>query len=586
MANVPSGYTYYDKSAGKYIEAGSAMPAVGQGDQLYHGIGDNGLEIYTYYTSYTMNDGTVWTNGWYMWIRSGALARTSFPNPLSNINGKPVKKVDFENCVNMTASPTIPSTVVDMDWAYRGCESLASWPTLPAGLQSMYQTFYGCEAIPTSAANLTIPSTVKNMKSTFNRCSNLVTPPAIPNAVTNLSYCFVNCESLETPPTIPASATLLYQMFYGCTALTRAPEIPANVTSIGYMFYDCTSLEGNCVINATGIAYRSYAFEGTVETIILLGDGASDTIAKTSSAGNVYNGVKAQPKSFTAVRCDATGQELATGDYVLLTVEYTAPDVNGRLLPPTFTIDGVAASVTWHKDSWDGSAISAAGIALEDTGTIEVLLSLGSASTSASYAIIMNTTYSGYSFVSGVITASLTYKEFIIDINATGTGLCFGAEADENLNGVEFSANMKAQGRGLLDFVWPVGSMYMTTDADFNPNDEWGGTWTYLVGDAYIKAVNPAQGESTGYGGQSDHKIQIANLPAHTHGSSGAHTHTLASEWSSGSGSASAYTMSTSRTRTTKTVPSTGSAHEHNSVGNGDAYHPYYYGVYVWHRTA
>lgn len=35
----------------------------------------------------------------------------------------------------------------------------------------------------------------------------------------------------------------------------------------------------------------------------------------------------------------------------------------------------------------------------------------------------------------------------------------------------------KANISALLDLFYPVGSYYVTSDADFNPNESWGGTW-------------------------------------------------------------------------------------------------------------
>lgn len=35
----------------------------------------------------------------------------------------------------------------------------------------------------------------------------------------------------------------------------------------------------------------------------------------------------------------------------------------------------------------------------------------------------------------------------------------------------------KASMSALLDLFYPVGSYYVTSDASFNPNESWGGTW-------------------------------------------------------------------------------------------------------------
>lgn len=37
--------------------------------------------------------------------------------------------------------------------------------------------------------------------------------------------------------------------------------------------------------------------------------------------------------------------------------------------------------------------------------------------------------------------------------------------------------NNKLMDKHLLDFIYPVGSYYETSDTSFNPNNTWGGTW-------------------------------------------------------------------------------------------------------------
>jgi microcystin-dependent protein len=96
-------------------------------------------------------------------------------------------------------------------------------------------------------------------------------------------------------------------------------------------------------------------------------------------------------------------------------------------------------------------------------------------------------------------------------------------------------------------------------------------------------------------GGAGTVTLTTSQIPAHTHGKSGAitggitggsHTHSMKSIWSDGSGSSSAYTMSSNRKQTTRSTDSQTHthnlpAHEHTSVCGGQAHEnrPPYIGI-------
>lgn len=71
---------------------------------------------------------------------------------------------------------------------------------------------------------------------------------------------------------------------------------------------------------------------------------------------------------------------------------------------------------------------------------------------------------------------------------------------------------LKERFANMLDVFYPVGSYYETSDADFDPNYEWGGTWELEEsGQVHVSAGTGYQiGDS---GGQKD-----AIIPYHNHG--------------------------------------------------------------------
>lgn len=94
------------------------------------------------------------------------------------------------------------------------------------------------------------------------------------------------------------------------------------------------------------------------------------------------------------------------------------------------------------------------------------------------------------------------------------------------------SANSNIQGTtdiaGLLNLFYPVGSYYETSDANFDPNVSWGGTWVQdTVGRCTVGAnTNEDPGVTknglvnlsvNGITGEATHTLSVNEMPTHTH---------------------------------------------------------------------
>lgn len=159
----------------------------------------------------------------------------------------------------------------------------------------------------------------------------------------------------------------------------------------------------------------------------------------------------------------------------------------------------------------------------------------------------------------------------------------------------------------LYEKVYPVGSVYMTSDDNFNPEEVFGGTWHHVTDDVYLKAVMSGGGSK---GGSTDHVITASNLPPHVHGMK--HTHNVSSKgyyaiatqkvWQfetfggKFTDHSAKYKVPMVRTATSSSpsgeqrdCKTTGSA-SITDTGTGSfanaAYHPGYYGVHIWERRA
>lgn len=125
-------------------------------------------------------------------------------------------------------------------------------------------------------------------------------------------------------------------------------------------------------------------------------------------------------------------------------------------------------------------------------------------------------------------------------------------------------------GCSLLD-VYPVGALYLSV-VSTDPATLFGGTWTQITTDAYLKIVTSGAGSAGGT--SSAHKIPLTSIPAHTHTVTDAYSTNAKTGAPSDTSYVIQNVVSGSTTRTT------------SSAGGGAAYYPYYIGVYVWKRTA
>lgn len=127
-----------------------------------------------------------------------------------------------------------------------------------------------------------------------------------------------------------------------------------------------------------------------------------------------------------------------------------------------------------------------------------------------------------------------------------------------------------------VDMIYPIGSLYITTST-ISPAICFGGTWTQITDDAYLKIVNTSGSVGVLGGTSSAHKIPVQSLPSHQH------THI---NWNGASiglnTGGNQYNLSWGKQGATND----NSAFKTGYTGGGQPYYPYYYGVYVWKRIA
>lgn len=129
--------------------------------------------------------------------------------------------------------------------------------------------------------------------------------------------------------------------------------------------------------------------------------------------------------------------------------------------------------------------------------------------------------------------------------------------------------------RSVLDFFYPVGTIYTTEDKDFNPSTRWGGTWELIKDRMIIGAGNSYAVKSTG--GEAAHTLTGKEIPPHNH------TSPIRIQWYNEVRNGVMFTgWGASNAQVDYTTQYTGYAgegHAHNNL-------PPYYSAYIWRRTA
>lgn len=76
--------------------------------------------------------------------------------------------------------------------------------------------------------------------------------------------------------------------------------------------------------------------------------------------------------------------------------------------------------------------------------------------------------------------------------------------------------NSQIDDYSLLDFFYPVGTIYHTTDDNFNPNKFWGGTWKKIE-NRFLYGTKSGENSGT-TGGEEKHTLAVEEMPIHNHG--------------------------------------------------------------------
>lgn len=313
--------------------------------------------------------------------------------------------------------------------------------------------------------------------------------------------------------------------------------------------------------------------------------------------------------SITSKRCDANKSENDEGTYGVITGSYklTGALANTGTLSAKYRKNGATSWTTVSNSLINPRTSTKAATDATKTVSFEIGPFGGEPTTSAaldtdsSYDIQVTVTDSGNN--ESALADYISTAFFTIDIQNGGKEIAFGTPAnDTNLPsegvfkcGMEMRLKDKTDSfRPILDYFYPVGSYYETSDSTFDPNVVWGGTWVpETEGQVHVSAgtgyIIGGALTNTSDGGAATVKLVTANMPAHSHEPSVTSENFVTSGDADANNTRVAYSSSGNRWVDGLTSQS----HFHhraatNSVGSGTAHEnmPPYIVVNRWHRTA
>lgn len=253
--------------------------------------------------------------------------------------------------------------------------------------------------------------------------------------------------------------------------------------------------------------------------------------------------------SVIAYRCNSSGTADPEGAYMKVGFTASISSLNGKN-SASYSINYGSTPITGTGTSYTSSPIACD---VSKVWSVEVKVSDKLDSTTRS----------------AVIPVAFT----LMDFYNTGKGVAFGKVATRNgfdcAMDAYFTGQVKVSDKLLVDLIYPVGSIYMSTN-NVSPQVFFGGTWTQITDRFLIGAGNTYASGSTG--GSATHTLTINELPSHNHvvgTESGSITKTTT--YIAGATGASG-------ARGESTTDKTGAGEAHNNM-------PPYLAVYMWKRT-
>lgn len=411
----------------------------------------------------------------------------------------------------------------------------------------------------------------------------------IPNAISGT--CRITCDTYSGSSKIGTKSCTLKLTVPAYVKPTinslTATRIDGDVPS-SWNSYIQTKSKAKLMINSPAGTYGS-----TISSYSITGGGYSSTESSFTTGFLNDSGTV----TFTAKITDSRGRTSDAKTVSITIVPYEAPSHTGymaqrSLSDGTLNDDGTyikgfvifsysscngnnsVTCSTYYKRSIDTQWTNANK---SFASSITFTFGNGQISTESSYDVkyVIADTFSEITIMDTVSTAAV-----LMDFKAGGKGIAIGkvSEKDKTVE-IDQSWELEVYGKKLLDFVYPIGSIYMSVNAT-NPNQLFGGDWRpitdkFLLGASGTYPVNSSGGEKT-------HKLTVAEMPSHSHTSlyyDSNSTGTQGVNWGFNYTNNSSHSVRSGANEASSGIGNAGGSVAHNNM-------PPYVAVYMWKRIS
>ena len=362
--------------------------------------------------------------------------------------------------------------------------------------------------------------------------------------------------------------------------------------------------QGEAVIDSYSFSFAGQSLSGMTGTTAVIGvSGDLTPTAAVVDSNAMRTTVSGEPvqvyaynapriRSSFAWRCDEQGQETDEGAYlrVLCTAEYSELDgqnaltvrvryrpVGGQYGGYVSLQNGVTATIGGGLDSH-----TAYEVELSAVDTVGMERTICYTSSTAAVALHLRAGGNGAAFGKYAESDAL---ECAWDASFSG---------DVTVAGEVAAQTLKVGNKALVDLIYPVGSVYISTAAT-DPAVLFGGGWQAIEDRFLLAAGNEFTALSTG--GESSHTLTVEELPSHRHTitveGDGQHSHYVenyATVASSGSGVLESWGSGSGNSRSIYTDADGYHSHTASAslTGGGTAFDllPPYLAVYMWKRIS
>lgn len=418
----------------------------------------------------------------------------------------------------------------------------------------------------------------------------------------------------QIPKAVSGSCTITCDTYSGSTkvgsktctlTLTVPATVKPTITSLGVTRVDGTvptdwgiyvqsKSKATLTINGAAGSYGS-----TISSYSISGGGFSSTESSFTTGFLTTSGTI----TFTAKVTDSRGRVSDAKTVSISVVAYAAPSFTDYLSQRAIS-DGTAnddgtyirsiisysystcenkntvTRATYYKKSSASTWINANKSFSSGTAFV---FGGGAISTESSYDVKYTITDA---FTTVTIYDTVSTAAVLMDFKAGGKGIAIGKVAEKD-NVVEIANNweLEIHGKKLIDYIYPIGSIYMSVNAT-SPANLFGGSWTQLKDRFLLGAGSTYTAGSTG--GAATHKLTVAEMPSHNHSfKDGSHTFLWGQNKTNNVYLNNASAVA-GKTPGNSAMTSQNIWNSTNSSGNTSAHNnmPPYLAVYMWKRTA